>query len=250
MHVMPVLDLMGGVVVRGIGGRRDEYRPIASPLVTSSSPDDVARAISARFGCREFYVADLDAIAGREPAWEIYASLMANGWELWVDAGLSDMPRARALAEFVASGHRMDGIIAGLESLHSPQQLVEIIALVGGQRLVFSLDLKQGTPLVHDGASFERDPFEIARAAIAAGVERMIVLDLAGVGQQAGLSTLDLCRRIHDAAPHVELVAGGGVRGTDDLRTMATTGCQRALVASALHDGRLTPEDLLAVAPI
>jgi len=249
VRVMPVLDLMGGVVVRGMGGRRDEYRPITSPLVTSAAPVGVASAISAKFGCREFYVADLDAIAGRAPAWEIYAALMSNGSQLWVDAGLTDLPRARALAESVADGHRISGVIAGLESLHAPQQLGEMLDIVGRERLVFSLDLKQGKPLANK-ASFGSDPFEIAREAIAAGVERMIVLDLAGVGQHAGVSTLDLCRRIHDAAPDVELIAGGGVRGVHDLQAMATSGCRYALVASALHDGRLTPEELVAVARI
>lgn len=250
MLVLPVLDLMGGVVVRGMGGRREEYRPITSPLVASAAPVEVASAISTKFGCREFYVADLDAIAGREPAWKIYAALMTNGWRLWVDAGLADLPRARALAEFVADGDRIGSVIAGLESLHSQQQLVEMLDVVGCERLVFSLDLKQGKPLANEQTSFGGDPFEIAREAIAAGVERMIVLDLAGVGQHAGVTTLDLCRRIHEAATHVELIAGGGVRGVHDLQAMATSGCRCALVASALHDGRLTPEELVAVARI
>ena len=32
MRVIGVLDLKGGVVVRGVAGRRHEYRPIVSPL--------------------------------------------------------------------------------------------------------------------------------------------------------------------------------------------------------------------------
>ena len=250
MRVLPVLDLLGGVVVRGIGGRRDEYRPIVSPLVASPQPVDVARAIATRFACREFYVADLDAIAGREPSWEIYALLLANGWQLWVDAGIGALSRARTLAEFAAHGHQIAGVIAGLESLAGPQQLAEILAVVGRKRLVFSLDLKQGAPLATEQSSFGDDPFDIACAAITTGIERLIVLDLANVGNDAGLSTLELCRSIHAAAPHVELIAGGGVRGVADLQAMAAAGCRRALVASALHHGRLTPSDLQSVTAI
>jgi hypothetical protein len=44
MRILPVLDLMNGVVVRGVGGRRSEYRPVASRLAVSADPADVAAA--------------------------------------------------------------------------------------------------------------------------------------------------------------------------------------------------------------
>jgi len=42
------------------------------------------------------------------------------------------------------------------------------------------------------------------------------------------------------------LLAGGGVRDPGDLRELAQLGCTGALVATALHDGRLTAEDVAA----
>jgi phosphoribosylformimino-5-aminoimidazole carboxamide ribotide isomerase len=68
MPILPVLDVLDGAVVRGIGGRRAEYRRIASRWTASAEPVDVARALASPFGFTEFYVADLDAIAGRPPA--------------------------------------------------------------------------------------------------------------------------------------------------------------------------------------
>jgi phosphoribosylformimino-5-aminoimidazole carboxamide ribotide isomerase len=44
----------------------------------------------------------------------------------------------------------------------------------------------------------------------------------------------------------VTLVAGGGVRGADDLARLADAGCDGALVATALHDGRLSAADVTA----
>jgi phosphoribosylformimino-5-aminoimidazole carboxamide ribotide isomerase len=64
MRVVPVLDLKGGHVVHGVGGRREEYRPVVSRLTDSSAPADVATAFRDRFGLSELYVADLDDIAG------------------------------------------------------------------------------------------------------------------------------------------------------------------------------------------
>ena len=46
-------------------------------------------------------------------------------------------------------------------------------------------------------------------------------------------------RRVRRAVPDVALLAGGGVRGPEDLQRLADAGCDGALVATALHDGRL-----------
>ena len=39
------------------------------------------------------------------------------------------------------------------------------------------------------------------------------------------------------------MIAGGGVRGPEDLRLLRQCGVGTALIASALHDGRLTRTD-------
>jgi phosphoribosylformimino-5-aminoimidazole carboxamide ribotide isomerase len=85
---------------------------------------------------------------------------------------------------------------------------------------------------------------EIAGLAVEAGFQRLIVLDLAFVGVNQGPGVERLCSSLRAAHPQIELIAGGGVRGVDDLRRLADCGCDAALVASALHDGRLTARDL------
>ena len=249
MRILPVLDLLHGVVVRGIGGRRSEYRPIETPLCPSADPVAVACAIRDKFGLDEYYVADLDAIAGAEPAWPIFHALMAAGMRLLVDAGVADRERGAALANFRADGSRLTGVIVGLESLAPSGQtlageglaasLAPLIAAVGADRLIFSVDLKEGRPLTNVPAWRELTPQRIAAEAVGAGVRRLIVLDLANVGVGQGIGTLDLCRQIRAEHPHVEMIAGGGVRGVHDLHSLAAAECDAALVASALHDGRL-----------
>jgi len=249
MRILPVLDLLHGFVVRGIAGQRSEYRPIETPLCPSADPVAVACAIREKFGLDEFYVADLDAIAGAEPAWPIYQALMASGMRLLVDAGVTDRERCAAIASFRADRAALNGVIVGLESLlpigeaSTPETLVAslapLVAVAGATRLIFSIDLKTGRPLTNVPAWQQLTPPQIAELAASAGVRRLIVLDLADVGVGDGVRTLDLCREIRTVHPQVELIAGGGVRGPDDLRSMAAAGCDAALVASALHDGRL-----------
>src|SRR5262245_59140568 len=65
MKIIPVIDLMDGLVVRARMGRRDLYRPITTPLSPTSEPIDVARGLRSVHPFDTLYVADLDAIQGR-----------------------------------------------------------------------------------------------------------------------------------------------------------------------------------------
>jgi len=246
---------MRGEVVRGVAGRRSEYRAIESRLCKSAEPGVVAQSLVKHFQFDQLYVADLDAIAGAAPAWDTYEQIASSGVRLIIDAGITDVACARKLAAYSAAGTPLTGVIAGLESVESPRLLREIVETVGQDRLIFSLDMKQGEPLTAADAWRAMSLDEIAATAYACGARRMILLDLADVGVGEGVRTLQLCERMratvwgenHSSGVAVQLIAGGGVRGAADLARLAAAGCNAALVASALHDGRLTPADVRAI---
>jgi phosphoribosylformimino-5-aminoimidazole carboxamide ribotide isomerase len=237
MRILPVLDLKQRLIVRGIAGRRDEYRPIVSTLTTSAHPLDVARALHAQFGFTEFYLADLDAIGGARPAHDVYAKLLAEGFRLWVDAGIRTV---NDTGPFLTTGDA--SVVVGLETVQGPNTLIEICRLLGPRRVVFSLDLKDGQPLGDLAPWGANNAWTIAHRALEAGVVRLLVLDLAHVGGGAGTGTEALCARLRQEHPDIEIATGGGVRGPDDIVQLDACGVDRVLVASALHDGRLTPE--------
>jgi phosphoribosylformimino-5-aminoimidazole carboxamide ribotide isomerase len=239
VRIIPVIDLKAGVVVRGVGGRREEYRPVESVLTEDPSPKSVARAFVERLGLRELYVADLDAIAGAAPAWNVYRELLALGSDLWVDAGVDSMDRAEALVEFCCQHRPLARIVVGLESLPQPELLSQLVQRVGANRLVFSLDLKAGRPLTTIDRWQGAAPEDIAAEAVDCGVRAMIVLDLAYVGESHGVGVAPLCAQIRAQHKAIELISGGGVREGADLELLERSGCDAALVASALHDGRL-----------
>ncbi len=242
MTLLPVLDLMGGEIVRGVAGRRDEYRPVVSQLTTSAEPLAVARAFREHFGLSELYLADLDAIRGDEPALSVYHALQSDGFRLWIDAGLRT---ARDVITKMLVVANIANVVVGLESVAGPTEVARIARRVGADRIVLSLDMKAGQSIVDDDAWPSREPYRIAEHAIVnLGIRRLIVLDLASVGVGQGVTTLDLCARIRRENPRIELTAGGGVRGFDDLLLMRSAGIDNVLVASALHDGRLTREDI------
>lgn len=237
MRILPVIDLKAGVVVRGVAGRREVYRPIVSKLTSSPDPAAVALAFRDQLGLTEIYLADLDAIGGAEPAWAVYASLRELGCRLWVDAGI----RTEALASKLAAAG-VERIVAGLETLDGPE-ILDHLCRVYGKRIVFSHDLKDGKPLGNRTAWHAEDAWVIAQRAVDAGVRTMIVLDLARVGVGAGTGTEALCGRLAASYCELEVVAGGGVWDRADLVRLKVLRVRTVLAASALHDGRLGPTD-------
>lgn len=243
MKILPVIDLMQGCVVRGIGGRREEYRPIESRLAPDSRPVSIGRALSA-MGFDEVYFADLDAIAGREPAWSVYESVAECGLRLQIDAGLGDVAGGKSMRRFVEVCPAVTGVIVGLETLSAAEVLPHLVGRFGSERLVFSLDLRSGKALREFAGLAADSPESIADWAWEAGVRRILVLDLARVGLGRGAGTEAICRRIRARHPDCRLSAGGGASGLESLRSLHAAGCDEALVASALHDGRLGTAEL------
>jgi len=239
VHVLPVLDLLHGVVVRGVGGRRDEYRPVVSRLVESSDALAVAQAFRDQLGLIRLYVADLDAILHERPNREVYRSLAGEGFELLVDAGLRNVPSA---LDILAAGAAK--VIVGLETWPAPEDLAFLCETAGAERVIFSLDLKHGAPLGDLARWQTSDPLAIARQAVEAGIRQFIVLDLAQVGAGTGVTTGELCQRLRERSPGLHLITGGGVRDISDLSRLVDLGIDGVLVASALHDGRLTRKQL------
>jgi phosphoribosylformimino-5-aminoimidazole carboxamide ribotide isomerase len=228
------MDLKGGHIVRAVGGRRDEYRPIQSRLVESSRPETVAQAFRDKLGLDEIYIADLDAIAGAAPSLELFHALAGMGLRLIVDAGVRSIVRALAIHLSGASG-----VVVGLETIDDPRVVPDIVDAIGKDAIWFSLDLKNGLPLGNMRAWPSLMPEAIVAEVVAAGVNRFIVLDLARVGERSGTGTEELCRRLIRQHPAIKVVAGGGVRDDTDLHRLSQIGLAGVLVATALHEGRI-----------
>ncbi|MEI8016803.1 MAG: HisA/HisF-related TIM barrel protein [Schlesneria sp.] len=238
MKVLPVLDVLNGQVVRGVAGRRENYRPIVSRLTSSSDPLSVARSVRDAFGLDQLYVADLDGILHQKPNLDLYRLLIADGFQLMVDAGVH--PSDAVSIQGDSDLH----VVVGLETCRSPEDLARIVACASN--VTFSLDLQNGIPRFSEDASeWSRESNEIVCQVVQANVSSIIVLDLSDVGMGTGGSTDSLCRFIRHEFPSVHLISGGGVRSRDDLLRLNKLGIDGVLVASALHDGGLVRSDLL-----
>jgi HisA/HisF family protein len=248
MRIIGVIDLLARRAVHARAGIRERYEPVRPAAGSSTEPGD-ALALAGRYldglGLRELYVADLDAILGRpnhESQDALVTAVAALGAPLWLDTAVSSADRGRH-----AIGLGAARVVVGLETLSSYDALGEVCDAVGGDRVAFSLDLRDGEPVVAIGGIPPCEPAHVvARHAAEAGAGALIVIDLARVGTRSGVD-VELIGRVREAAPGRTLLAGGGIQGREDLVRLADSGCDGALVATALHDGRLGAGDVAAV---
>lgn len=240
LRVIPVLDVKAARAVHAVGGLRDHYGPVRSVLHASSDPVRLAQAYRERLGLTSLYLADLDAIRGAAPDLPLYRRLLELGADLWLDAGIRDESSLAPLLSL-----EIPTIIAGLETVRDPAAVGAIVDRTGAERVAFSLDLRGGRPLCSsDARGWPSDPLRICRAVIDQGVRRVILLDLARVGQGAGIGTGPLLESLVAAHPEAEFIVGGGVSCVDDLTALSRTRASAVLVASALHNGRIGPSEL------
>jgi len=224
--------------VHARAGARDRYSAVQSAAGWPIDPGNaktLAEVYTDVLGISDIYAADLDAILDRQPQDDVTRDLASMPAPLWLDAGVRSVDDARRATTVGASR-----VIVGLETLPSFEVLSQICSAIGSDRVVFSLDLRDGQPMVTNGVQLPGalSPENIARAAATSGVGTLIVIDLARVGTSRGLD-VDLLERIRAAAPGLNLVAGGGIREWDDLVHAAKAGCHGTLLATALHNGRI-----------
>jgi phosphoribosylformimino-5-aminoimidazole carboxamide ribotide isomerase len=200
--------------------------------VESSLPLAVAAAFYTQFASRSFYIADLDAIQGQGSNAAMVDTLAAAypDCEWWVDAGVTSV---EAFARS-ASAPNIRWVL-GSESL--PSFAVYADLAQRERRFILSLDSRAGQPL---------GPAELWIEPTLWPAE-VIAMTLSRVGANEG-PDFALLAQLRQRSPHTTLVAAGGTRHRADLLALKNMGVNHVLLASALHDGGVTAEDLRGIA--
>jgi phosphoribosylformimino-5-aminoimidazole carboxamide ribotide isomerase len=224
VHIIPVLDIKDGLVVRARMGHRDSYKPIETPLSPTASVRDVADGLRTVYPFPAFYVADLDRIERRceHSALKQLRPLLPTE-NIWLDAGFSE-------PEQLDTALAMDRIFPVLGS-ESQSDISVLQAFCTNPRLILSLDFR--------GDEFLGPPSVLENAQ--SWPPLVIVMTLGRIGANAG-PDFDRLSAIKRRAGNRAVIAAGGIRGLRDIEQLEKLGISAALVATALHNGSLTPE--------
>jgi phosphoribosylformimino-5-aminoimidazole carboxamide ribotide isomerase len=215
MELVLAMDLKGGRVVHGKSGQRETYKPLDWGCSPTAEPVGFVRAIAPKY----LYIADLDRIEGTGSHDRIIRECARLVSTCYADRG------CRFPDDFL-SGYHITNIV-GTET--------------GGQDLslyrggFLSLDMKNGQ-VIPSG----RRPADLLRQASGWKFEGCIILNIGAVGTETGLdgAMLETIR----AAYHRKLFWGGGVAGITDLYMLRDAGFDGAIIATALHHGKIPPD--------
>lgn len=224
MEVIPVVDLMDGVVVHAKWGQRANYQPVQSVLCNESDPKSVIASLLLLFRFESIYIADLNAIMKTGDNRAIIRGLLQEfpGLLFWCDCGfpVNDPFRSERNYLSVVGSEYIDD-----ESIPRLAQLAD--------DFVLSLDFI-GNRMLGCTRLFQ-DP--------SLWPEKVILMCLSHVGSGTGP---DIKRLSHYRTcwPETVFIAAGGVGDARDLESIRSVGIETALSASALHSGSLNADVL------
>ena len=234
MKVIPVIDLLNGVVVHAKKGDRAAYQAIHSQLTPSSQPLDIVAALLDVYPFQQLYIADLNAIqkldANYENNYNVIASIKERypALELWVDAGVSNNAELNFWLRLDAR------LIFGSENFPHINNYTSLN--IQDKNYILSLDFM---PLGYQG------PVELLTN-IEYWPQDVIVMSLSNVGANNG-TNIDLLQKTMARAKGFNIIAAGGIRNADDLVMLKEMWISAALLATALHQKQISTEQLESI---
>lgn len=214
MDLILAMDLKENLVVHGKSGHRETYKPLDWGLSPTADPIGFVKAIAPKY----IYIADLDRIEGRGAHDRIIRECARNVAGCYLDRGTQS-------PEDMLAGFHIRNVV-GTETGGR-----DLACYQGG---FLSLDLKEGR-VIPDS----RDPVAMLREANRWRFDGCIILNIGAVGTEKGLDPETL-RKMRQAY-HRRLIWGGGVGTPADLAMLCDAGFDGAIIATALHRGKIPP---------
>ncbi|NPV62104.1 MAG: nickel transporter [Methanotrichaceae archaeon] len=226
MRCIFVMDILNGRVVHAVRGERSGYRPIdqSSGIVTTSDPLGVLDEVSPR----EVYVADLNRLT-KSGDNLLTIEEISSRVSTWADTGIENAEDMNCLSEGIVP-------VLGTETV----SLANLERAASGRGVVASVDMKARKVLARDRELAALCPLNVIERLNALPLKAVILLELDRVGTSCGLDR-DFLQEAASSSRH-PLILGGGVKDLDDLRALEEMGFDGALVATAVHNGRIPLE--------
>lgn len=232
--VFPAIDLLDGRCVRLYQGDYDQ--------ATTYGDDPAAQAAAfCAEGAQWVHAVDLDAArSGLQTNLDAIAAICSVAGDAGVPVQVGGGVRSVAAArELFARG--VTRVVLGTAALEDPD-LVDTLA--ASHRVAVGLDARDGEVAVRgwvEGSG--RSVADVAARFVDAGVDALVVTDIARDGALVGPDTVGLAALLVDVA--IPVLASGGVSTLDDLTTLAAVdvggrSLAGAVVGRALYEGAFT----------
>jgi phosphoribosylformimino-5-aminoimidazole carboxamide ribotide isomerase len=226
MKIIPVIDLKDGIVVHARHGNREQYQAIDTELCKSSDIFQVIEAFLGIYAFDTLYIADLNAIIHQDNHNHHLITKVLKHFSpitFWVDRGYQKYESNK-----LHPGNAL--AVLGSESYQN-ETIAEIKSYNGN--FILSLDYSDTNALGAESLFYDCSFWP----------QNIIIMTLGRVGSNRGPDIDKLtsfCRQF----PNKNFIAAGGIRNKEDCMLLSDAGIHQALVASALHNGAITTEDI------
>lgn len=217
MEVIPVLDIMNGLVVHAIAGHREKYRPIENSVISDNPyPSSILSGLK-NLGFTTVYIADLDAIMKRGDNTDVINMAERLNFKVLADIGrrgLNLLDKDKVV------------YVIGTEYIEYPIELklLENRAIsidMYGDHVLFSNTRVKINEVLKDLRSIE--------------YKKVLAIDLSRVGTELGVNK-SIASKLTEYFPG-KVIVGGGVKNEYDILELKNLGVTGVLVATAIHRG-------------
>ncbi len=224
MQIIPVIDLKDGEAVHARLGNRQQYQPINSSLCRSSDIFDVVNAFLELYSFDIIYIADLNALSNNGNHLILLDKVLNHFSNItfWIDAGYHQPYKLFCQINYLP--------VIGSESCHDNN--LSVIKTIN-EGFILSLDFSL-TQSLGPKKLFETPEF---------WPKQIIIMTLGLVGSNAG-PALAMLQNYCNNYPEKHFIAAGGIRNSADLLLLKEMGITHALIASALHSGAISAENI------
>lgn len=236
MLIIPAIDLRNREVVR--------LRQGEVTAITRFSPDPVDIAQTwAKSGASWLHVVDLDgAFAGKPQQLDLVAQI-ASTVDIPIQLGGGIRCEKDVRCALKAGVARV--VVGSIAATH-PALTQELITTYG-KRLAIAIDTRDNSVCTSGWtASSSWSPLNLVRRLADAGAERFIVTDVARDGMLTGPNS----ELLAEVACLIDrpIIASGGIQNLENIRSLAGTAVEAAIVGMALYEGRFSLADAIAAA--
>ena len=237
--IIPVLDLLDGLIVHAVKGVRENYKPLDSYLFNKPDLHLIIDLLYNKYKFDEFYVADLNAIMNRNPNWGIILKTIEKTYiSFLLDPGIKNFEE---VIQFSSLG--IKNLILGLETLEDKETILKSIQLDLFQKVYVSVDMYSEKIITGIKEYQKASTINIIKNLSDLGVSKIILLDLKRVGsKEGGIPVLyEEIRKIFQG----EILIGGGIKDLDDILAYYHFGFSGVLIGTALYDGTINLKDMV-----
>jgi len=235
MEIIPAIDLKGGRCVRLFQGDFNQE--------TVFSDDPLAIALSwQEQGGHRLHVVDLDGAAQGKPIHLDMISRIVRGLDIPVQVGGGIRDTAAADAWLEAG---VDRVVIGTAAVRDPDMVVEVCMKHGRQRVVVSVDARDGLVALEGWRETSTVPvLELAHSMAEVGVVRLLYTDIARDGALTGPDFEGNTLLAEESG--LAVLASGGVASIEHILQLEPTGVEGVIVGRALYTGAFSLSEAVA----